>query len=287
MKQLFLFATTLATLFACAKNDLVVPNDTTPTSKEEATAWTNVFVDDFNAGGNLSKWTLASRADYNSSKCVYNSASASIGTIDSKSCLLITAKKTSTGFQSAFCKTNFSFKPGVNEEYHTYASIKVLAKSGSTYKGFGETYGAWPAFWTVQETNWPTKGEIDIVEGYSFGGSTRFASNLFYGTTSGTNLLGNSAERQYPVAEGWHTYEEYWKNQNNVVTVTIVVDGTTVSTYTNSVNSNLKLENFGPHNVIVNLNVGSNSNLFNNSLINLFDQTLMYTDYVKVDKRGI
>lgn len=99
--------------------------------------------------------------------------------------------------------------------------------------------------------------------------------------------MGNSAERQYPVAEGWHTYEEYWKNQNNVVTVTIVVDGVTVSTYTNAVNSNLKLENFGPHNVIVNLNVGSNGNLFNNSLINLFDQTLMYTDYVRVDKRGI
>lgn len=287
MKQLFLFVTTVATLFACAKNDLLVPNGTTSAPKEEATAWTNVFFDDFNAGGNLSKWTLASRADYNSSKCIYNTSAASIGTLDSKSCLLITANKTATGFQSAFCKTNFSFKPAKNEEYRTYAMIKVLAKSGSTFRGFSETYGAWPAFWTVQETAWPTKGEIDIMEGYSFGGSTRFASNLFYGITSGTNLLGNSAERQYPVAEGWHTYEEYWKNQNNVVTVTIVVDGVTVSTYTNAVNSNLKLENFGPHNVIVNLNVGSNGNLFNNSLINLFDQTLMYTDYVRVDKRGI
>jgi hypothetical protein len=287
MKQLFLIAATVASLFSCAKNDLLGPSETASTPKEEATAWTNVFFDDFNAGGNLSKWTLASRADYNSSKCIYNTSAASIGTLDSKSCLLITANKTATGFQSAFCTSNFSFKPANNEEYHTYATFKVLAKSGTTYKGFGETYGAWPAFWTVQGTNWPIQGEIDIVEGYSFGGSTRFASNLFYGTTAGVNLLGNTAERQFTIGEGWHTYEQFWKNQNNVVTVTIVVDGVTVSTYTNAVNGNLKLEKFGPHNVILNLNVGSNSNLFNNSLINLFDQTLMYTDYVRVDKRGI
>ncbi len=125
------------------------------------------------------------------------------------------------------------------------------------------------------------------MEGYSYGGTARFASNLFYGTTSGVNQLGTSAERSYTVAEGWHTYEQYWKNQQGAVTVTIIVDGVTRATYTNATNSALRLENFGPHNVIVNLNVGSNNNLFNNSLINLFDRTLMYVDYVKVDKRTL
>lgn len=274
-----------AMLLACSKSDSTNP---APKVIETPTiTWTNVFFDDFSQGETLSKWTLAERADYNSSKCIYNTSSAEIGTLDNKSCLLITAKKTSTGYNSAFCKSLFSFIPANNEEYHTFASIKLLAKSGATDKEFRETYGAWPAFWTVDETNWPTKGEIDIMEGYSFGGSTRFASNLFYGTSTGVNLLGNSAERQFTQGEGWHTYEQYWRNQNNVYTVTIVVDGVTKAIYTNATNSNLKLENFGSHNVIVNLNVGSNSNLFNNSLINLFDRTLMYTDFVRVDKRSI
>jgi hypothetical protein len=186
-------------------------------------------------------------------------------------------------------KSNFTFKPAVNQEYHVSASIKLIAMSGSTYEGFSSTYGAWPAFWTVQETNWPVNGEIDIMEGYSFSGSTRFTSNLFYGTSAGNNLLGNSCTKQYTVSEGWHVYDQYWQNVNGAVTLTIKLDGATVSTYTNSINGNLKLQNFGPHNIMLNLNVGSNSNvgIFNNSLINLFSKTMMWVDYVTVDKRSL
>ena len=158
--------------------------------------------------------------------------------------------------------------------------------NGSTYMDFTQTYGAWPAFWTVQETNWPTEGEIDIMEGYSYGNSANYASNLFYGTSTGNNQLGNTCQKPYAVTSGWHMYDEYWANNNGVVTVTIQLDGNTVSTYTNSINGNLKLQNFGPHNIILNLCVGSNSNLgiFNNNSINLYSKTMMWVDYVTVDK---
>ena len=259
-------------------------------ARTSASAWTTVLNDDFNAGATLNQWIFADRADYNSSKCVYSPSVPVIGALDGNSCLLITATKTLTGYKSGFCKSNFSFKPARNEEYHTFSKIKLIAQSGTIYNGFASTYGAWPAFWTVQENAWPTQGEIDIMEGYSFGtaATTRFASNLFYGTTTGVNLLGTTAEKPITIGEGWHTYEEFWKNQAGTVTVTIVVDGVTTTTYTNAINSNLRLQNFGPHNVILNLNVGSDDiNFINPNLINLFDKTQMYVDFVKVEKRTI
>ena len=151
---------------------------------------------------------------------------------------------------------------------------------------FAETYGAWPAFWTVQGNRWPTYGEIDIVEGYTFGPENpRYACNLIYG--KGRNVLGTTCERPYDVNEGWHVYDEYWANNNGDVSVTIVFDGDTIETYTNDANPKLKLENFGPHTIMLNLNIGDNYGIFDKKQINVFDQTMMLVDYVTVDKRNL
>lgn len=250
--------------------------------------WQRVFTDNFNANGNLNQWEKTNRSDYNSSICNYVSTNPAIGSLDNKSCLVLTAYNDGR-YKSGHVKSYFSFNPANNQEFRVYARIKLIAKQGTNFKGFNETYGAWPAFWTVQENAWPTKGEIDIMEGYSYGNSSKFAANLFYGVNAGTNQLGNTAERSYTVSEGWHNYNLYWKKKNGVVTCTVTLDGSVKATYTNAVNGNLKLENFGPHNIILNLNVGSNSNLniFNNSNIKLFDRTQMYVDWVAVDKRTI
>jgi hypothetical protein len=247
--------------------------------------WQMVFSDQFTGSGN---WQMANRKDYNSNICNYQSSNVSFGTEDGKSVMKLTATKVNgSDFRSGHVKSNFSFKPGWNEEYKVSSYIKLIAMNGSSYTGFSSTYGAWPAFWTVQENAWPTQGEIDIMEGYSFGGSTKFAANLFYGTTSGQNQLGNTQERTYSVGEGWHWYDQYWKNQNGNVTVTIAIDGVTRATYTNANHGSLRLQNFGPHNIIFNLNVGSNSGIFNNNNINLFSKTMMWVDQVKVEKRTL
>ncbi len=246
--------------------------------------WQKVFEDEF--AENLSKWELTNRSDYNSKKCFYSSSNPKITSHDSKSCLELSASGIGT-FTSGHVKSIYSFTPAKNEEYSLSASIKLLALDGSTSKNFTDTYGAWPAFWTVNEPVWPTKGEINIMEAYSYGGSAVFASNLFYGTVVGSSLLGRTAEREFKNTEGWHTYKLNWKNIGGSVTIETYLDDVKIASYTNSINVNLKLEDFNTHNIIFNLNVGSDSAIFDSTKINLFSKTYMYVDWVKVEKRTI
>lgn len=306
MKKLSLLSLSLTCVFGFAScSDNLIPEteaqsaSTTTnsvTNKVAAAPWVKQFEDTFNVGSTLSKWTKAQRTDYNSKYCDYNSSVPTIQTRDGRSCLEIkTTKLSATKYQSGLIKSNYQYKPENNTEYMLSANIKLLAMDGANYKSFTDTYGAWPAFWSVQENAWPVQGEIDIMEGYSFApNASRFTSNLFYGTTSGTNQLGNTAERSYPSTfnlngnNGWHLYESFWKMKNNVVTVTIKLDNVTISTYTNSSVSKLNLNNFGPHNIIFNLNVGSNdSNFIDPNRINLFTTTMMWVDDVTVYKRPI
>lgn len=290
LKSTILFAVVSLVLFSnCSKDDqeIAKPQATNNTTAKDTT-WGRVFTDEFSSTASWSNWTRTQRFDYNSTLCSYLSSNTEIGTHDDLSCLVLTAVKNGNIWNSGHVKSNYSFKPTTNTEYRTSAYIKLVALDGSTYKGFADTYGLWPAFWTVQETSWPVNGEVDIMEGYSFAGTTRFASNIFYGTSANANLLGTTCEKTYTISEGWHLYDQYWKNVNGTITITIKIDGKTVSTYTNSSNSKLALQNFGPHNIMLNLNVGCTTwNAFNNSLINVFTKSMMWIDYITVDKRNI
>lgn len=260
-----------------------IPKESTPGS------WSDVFVANFSSSAELSNWEAANRFDYNSKYCKYVSGANTVAEIDGKSCLLITATKVSPDYyESGNVQTKNKFKPLKNEEYHFSASIKLIAQDeNQVYKGFSQTYGAWPAFWTVEGEAWPTKGEIDIMEAYSFGDDpTRMASNLFYGTTANQNLLNNKLEKPITYSEGWHKYELFWKDLNGKNTLTVMFDGVTTATYTNeSLTPDLRIDNFGAHNMVLNLNVGDNYGIFNNSRTNLFAKTMMFVDFAKIEKR--
>ncbi|NGY36102.1 family 16 glycosylhydrolase [Flavobacterium sp. XN-5] len=266
------------------------------TNKVVGSPWIKQFEDTFDVGSTLSKWTKVQRTDYNSKYCDYDISVPTVQLRDGRGCLEIkTTKLNATKYQSGLIKSVYKYKPENNTEYMLSANIKLLAMDGSNYISFADTYGAWPAFWTVQEDGWPMYGEIDIMEGYSFApNAPRFTSNLFYGTASGANQLGNMAEQQYPRLfnvngnHGWHLYQCFWKIKNNVVTVTIMVDNTIVSTNTNSTIPKLNLNKFENHNIILNLNVGSNDSSFiNPNKINLFTTVIMWVDDVTVYKKRI
>ena len=287
-----------AMIFSCQQPEKVTTSNTKPSSERVAAgAWQQTFLTQFDNAANMNTyWAKTNgRTDYNSSICTYNSAVPYTGNKDGKTCMILTATKTGTNaYKSGHVKSFYSFTPGNNEEYHVLASIKLIAEDfDGSFKSFKQTRGGFPAFWTVNETAWPTSGEIDIMEGYSYGNSERFTSNLFFGPVN-NNLMGTSCTRTYPTnftGDGWHTYDEFWQKQNGWTTVTIKVDGAVVSSYTNNNNSNLKLETFNGHNIIMNLCIGGTgaaAGIFqNNSNLNILKNIQMWVDFVKVEKRTI
>lgn len=248
--------------------------------------WERVFTDEFNDLDSFDNWERTERFDYNSDLCQYLAAIPTVDTYDGKNCLVLTATKNGSIWNSGHVKSIYEMKPGNNSEFRTSAYIKLTAVDGGNYVDFSSTYGAWPAFWTVQENRWPVNGEIDIFEAYTYGNYTRWASNMFYGTR-GRNKLGTSMERHWDNSEGWHQYDQYWANVNGNVTVRIELDGEVVASYSNADHPDLELENFGPHNIIFNMNVGDNYGIFDNSQINIFDKAMMWVDYVTVDWRPL
>lgn len=308
MKQVILLVVAVIGICACEKPENVSSYSKATTGLSKLTEvntldgsiakanaigpWVRDFTENFSTA-TFPQWTLTNRKDYNSIYCQYDPSVPKVATVDGLSSLVLTATKTGTNaYKSGHIKSTYNFKPANNTEYRVSSKIKLVATLNGVYKSFASTYGAWPSIWMTDESVWPTNGEIDIMEGYSFGGTTNFTSNLFYGTTVGVDLLRNSLVKTYPASfnsAGWHTYDCYWKNQNNLVTVSTYIDGVLIRSYTNSLNSNLNLNDFGPHNVILNLNVGSSPgiNIFDVNKINLLTNTQMWVDYVTIDKRTL
>lgn len=292
LHALVLFAFTL--FISCDKDEAVLEESNTDfTSITSKAPWTNILIDEFNPGSNIdARWERTERLDYNSNLCMYRPWNISIQNLDNKSCLRLRSYKVSGQnlWESGHVKSWTSFEPGNNEQVHVQVSAKIIAWQNGNPRGFAETYGVWPAVWTVQETAWPTQGEIDMMEAYSYGyyGGEKYASNLFYGYNEDESLLGQNAVRHYDnIGEGWHTYDMYWTNVKGNVYVDVLVDGTAVANYHNGIDPDLQLQNFGPHNVILNLNIGSKDGIFNNNAINVFWNTDMYVDFVRVKKTSI
>lgn len=283
--------------------------DIDPYANEESgqrSTWTNVWIHNFNS---LSNWTKTSRFDYNSNICRYEPNQVSIvGIGGTNKAVRLKAQWTGSRYESGHIKSSNSrkYRPSNGQEYRFIAKIKLKGKNYQNQtRNFHNSSGAWPAFWTVDENSWPTKGEIDVMEGYTYGGSTstdRYASNIFYGTSVGSPTTQNTVNYySSSVGTGYNTYEMRWAKKNNVETVKIYVNGSLKTTYTNSNSTGLNLNNFASHNTIFNLNVGSNDGIFgnNNSQVTIgkkranqassrdIKEVYMWVDYLKIQRRSI
>lgn len=96
----------------------------------------------------------------------------------------------------------------------------------------------WPAFWAVGQ-NWPTNGEIDVVEG--LGGSAQVHFHYAGGTLGPLTGTGT-------YTGGWHTFGADWEPGS----ITFYYDGVDIGSFTNGITS-------APMNLILDMAVSSES----------------------------
>ena len=199
-------ATTLASsLFAVSRND----------KAEAAVVWNEEFNGGAGTGVDGSKWNFdTGGSGWGNQELQYYTSGTSNVAMDGQGHLVITARKGSGGhndcwngtcqFTSGRIQTSGKF----NQQYgHIEARIQV--PNGS---------GLWPAFWMLGGSNWPTDGEIDIME------VVGRDPNRLYGTLhgpgySGANGYGNNIVAGSPWYQAFHNFAVDWTANQVVWTV--------------------------------------------------------------------
>jgi beta-glucanase (GH16 family) len=191
-----------------------------------AQGYQKVFEENFST--NLNKWDVWNSGAYNNELQCYKPANLQL----TNGILVITAKKeTVTGYTDpddhttktfqytsgrVECKTNFSAS-SATPKVRFAARIKLAAG-----------YGMWPAFWTYGG-NWPTQGEIDILESQ---GQHPFVytTDYWYGATPGeaepiTAEAGATITSDVDLTTCYHVYEVIWEKNS----LTFLLDGKVVN----------------------------------------------------------
>jgi beta-glucanase (GH16 family) len=171
-----------------------------------AITWSDEFNGAAGAPVDSSKWKFDTGGGGNgNNELEYYTTSTSNVSTDGQGHLAITARKENPSnnqcwygtctYTSGRIQTASTF----TQQYgHFEASIKIP-------KG----QGMWPAFWMLGGNNWPTTGEIDVMENV---GST---PNTVYGTVhgpgySGANGIGGNTTIGSALGDAFHTYAVDW-----------------------------------------------------------------------------
>ncbi|WIX81610.1 family 16 glycosylhydrolase [Amycolatopsis carbonis] len=175
------------------------------------------FTDDFNgpAGSPAdgSKWNYETGDNVNNHERQYYTSGTNNASLDGQGHLVITAKRENPG--------NYNCWYGRCE--YTSARLNTSGKFSQAYGHF-ETrmklprgQGMWPAFWMLGGGNWPTDGEIDVME------NVGFEPNTVHGTIHGPGYSGSGgigAGYNGPnFSDDFHTYAVDWSPNKIVWTV--------------------------------------------------------------------
>lgn len=126
--------------------------------------------------------------------------------------------------------------------------------------------GSWPAIWTLGvDKEWPSNGEIDIMEYYQIGGKPHILANLAWGTDRRYNAAWNT--KTIPFAEFlekdplWANKFHVWRMDWDEEAVRIYIDDNLVNETLLANTKNGSLGNYEnpfhqPHYILLNLAIG-------------------------------
>lgn len=152
--------------------------------------------------------------------------------------------------------------------------------------------GAWPAIWTLGTSmEWPSNGEIDIMEYYLIGGEPHILANTAWGTDKRYDAKWNSSsipftrftEKDPYWADKFHIWRMDWDEE--VIRLYLDDELLNETLLKNTFNGNLgKNRNpfMQPHYILLNLAIGKNGGIPDNSLFPLHYEI----DYVRVYQKA-
>jgi beta-glucanase (GH16 family) len=177
---------------------------------------------------------------------------------------------------------NFDFTSGRLDSKFTFSANNSTPKARFVARiKSAAGIGMWPAFWTNGD-QWPTKGEIDIMEG--LGDPFSYQTDYFYGTQPGEflnvdSLTVKTITSQTNLSTQFHIYEVIWEKNK----LTFLLDGVVVDTKTTDGDGGEYIPAFfgKEHRVTLNLAVGGE--MFGDGLDpNTIEPGTMYVDWVKI-----
>jgi len=244
---------------------------------EAAVVWNEDFNGAAGAGVDTSKWNFdVGGGGWGNQELEYYTSGTSNVAMDGQGHLVITARKGSGGhndcwngtcqFTSGRIQTSGKFA-----QQYGHIEARIQVPNGS---------GLWPAFWMLGGGNWPTDGEIDIME------VVGRDPNRLYGTLhgpgySGGNGYGANIVAGSPWYAAFHNYAVDW-SQNQIVWT---VDGQEYFRATpaslQAAKGNVTWVYNHPFFIILNLAVGGNFGQGNPA--GLPAESKMLIDYVHVN----
>ena len=247
---------------------------------EAAVVWNEEFNGGAGTGVDSSKWNFdTGGGGWGNQELQYYTSGTNNVAMDGQGHLVITARKGSGGHNDCWngtCQFTSGRIQTAGKFTQTYGHIeaRIQVPNGS---------GLWPAFWMLGGGNWPTDGEIDIME------VVGRDPNRLYGTLhgpgySGGASYGNTLVAGSPWYQAFHNYAVDWTANQIVWTV----DG---QEYFRATPASLQAAKGGVswvfnHGFFIILNLAIGGNFGQGNPAGLPAESKMLIDYVHVSTDG-
>lgn len=271
----------LFTLFSCVKNNTIPaqfnPNETNLT-------YQLVWGDEFNTNGSLdsTKWEFESGFKRNEEAQWYQKENA----ICENGNLIITGKKER--------KPNPNYQAGssdwkLNRQFIDYTSASVTMKKIHAIK-YGKIEvrakidaqtGLWPAIWTLGISGeWPSNGEVDIMEYYD----KKILANFAWASATRWQAIWNASSKTVESLGGatWTNQYHIWTLEWDANMMKVSLDDVLVNSadLSKTINKSDGLNPFRqPHYLLLNLAIGGTNG---GSLVNTILPSKYIIDYVRI-----